>query len=90
MRHNGALIRLGQDFRFGYGDGICAFEVTQLDAQRYEERRIGELRFSEHRGPHTLNIRDGELLFDYYRNHFSPFAAYRRTIARLKRQPIEP
>ena len=84
IRDGGRLIRLGQDFRFGYGDGLCAFEISELSADRYSETMIGTLRFGGPRGPHTLNSRQGELLFDHYDDKFAPLAGYRRLLAKLK------
>ena len=76
------LFRLGQDFRFGYGDGLFAFEIEALSPDDYRERPLGSLRFDEVRGPHTLNIRGGELVFDWYVDRFSPLAGFRRLAAR--------
>jgi len=86
LRTGGRLIRFGQDFRFGYGDGLLAFEVTQLSPERYEERPLVELRFSDRRGPHTMNVSDDELLFDWYRETFSPLAGLRRLLNKLSRR----
>jgi hypothetical protein len=72
------LVRIGQDFSRGYGDGLLAFEIEALSEAEYRERRIGEIRFRGRRGPHTLNFREGELIFDWYRERFSPLAGYRR------------
>ncbi len=71
-------IRLGQDFSSGYGDGLIAFEVETLTADKYCEREIGTIRFADRKGPHTLNWADGEILFDWYRDRFSPLAGLRR------------
>ena len=83
IEHDGRLIRLGQDFRSGYGDGICAFEVEQLTEQDYRERPIGRLRFADRHGPHTLNIRDGRMVFDWYRDRLAPMAGVRRFLAKI-------
>jgi hypothetical protein len=90
VRDGGRLVRIGQDFRFGYGDGLCAFEIVELDPERYAERMIGTLRFDSARGPHTLNARGGQILFDHYRDRFSPLAGYRRLLARLNRRGAAP
>lgn len=79
------LIRLGQDFTSGYGDGIIGFEIETLTPDSYRERRLGRLRFTERRGPHTLNVRDGEMVFDWYVDRVSPLASFRRLAARLRR-----
>lgn len=86
LRSGERLVRLGQDFRFGYGDGLIAFEIERLSPTEYRERAIGELRFSDRRGPHTLNVRDGEILFDWYRERLAPLAGIRRIAARLARR----
>jgi hypothetical protein len=82
IEHRGRLFRLGQDFRSGYGDGICAFEIEELDEHRYRERPLGRLAFLDRRGPHTLNIRGGEMAFDWYRDRVTPMAGLRRLLAR--------
>ena len=84
IRAGGRLIRLGQDFTSGYGDGIIGFEIEALTPDTYRERRLGSLRFNDRRGPHTLNVRGGEMVFDWYVDRVSPLASFRRLAARLK------
>ena len=84
IRSGGRLVRLGQDFTAGYGDGIIGFEIETLTPDSYRERRLGSLRFTDRRGPHTLNVRDGEMVFDWYVDRVSPLASFRRLAARLK------
>jgi hypothetical protein len=74
----GKLVRIGQDLRRGYGDGISFFHVKRLDREGYEEERTGQFRFSDVRGPHTLNLGRGTMTFDYYRDEFFPMAGFRR------------
>jgi hypothetical protein len=76
------LIRLGQNYLAEYGHGIFAFEVEVLSASDYAERPIGEIRFADRRGPHTLNMADGKMVFDWYRDRVSPAAGVRRVMAR--------
>ena len=78
----GQLYRLGQDCRNGYGDGILAFRIDTLSATHYGEAMIGQASFGQRRGPHTLNKRDGKLLFDFYSERFSPLAGLRRLAGR--------
>ena len=82
---DGRLIRFGQDFSGGYGDGLIAFEIDELTPDSYTERKIGTLRFGDRHGPHTLNFREGEMLFDWYQERVSLLAGVRRIAARLKR-----
>lgn len=86
VRSGGRLLRFGQDFLSGYGNGIFIFEVEELSADRFRERQIGAIRFERHQGPHTLNWKDGELLFDWYDDRFAPLAGLRRLNARLSRR----
>lgn len=81
---DGRLIRFGQDFRFGYGDGVFAYEVEELSETAYRERPFGGVRLAGRSGPHTLNFREGEMLFDWYRDAFSLGAGYRRVLQKLR------
>jgi hypothetical protein len=85
LRLDGRLIRFGQSFERFYGDGIVAFEVEEITPARYRERKIGEIRFRDRIGPHTLNVRDGELVFDWYRHALDPMVAVRRLLGRVRR-----
>jgi hypothetical protein len=86
LRLDGRLIRFGQSFERFYGDGIVAFEVEAMTPDSYRERRIGAIRFRDRIGPHTLNMRDGELVFDWYRHQLDPLVAVRRLLGRLRRR----
>lgn len=77
------LIRLGQDFGTGYGDGIIAFRIEELTPDRYRETEIGARSFDRVKGPHTLDVHEGTLLFDWYEERFSPLAGIRRLMNRL-------
>ena len=72
------LYRFGQDFTRDYGDGLLCFQVQALDAGTYEESLVGQIRFDHVKGPHTLDWKDGQLLFDWYEERFSLFAGLRR------------
>lgn len=84
LRIGGRLIRFGQSFERLYGDGIVAFEVEALTPDTYRERRIGSIRFRDRTGPHTLNVKDGELVFDWYRHGFDPLAGLRRLLSEMR------
>jgi hypothetical protein len=79
----GRLFRIGQDVRSDYGDGVRIFEIQELSPQRYRECEVESFNFSRVHGPHTVNIRDGVLLFDWYTNRFSIAAGFRRLLNRL-------
>ena len=73
-----ALFRVGQDFSRRYGDGLLLFEIKSLSPNDYSEMERSSLKFDEVRGPHTVNVRDGKLLFDFYRESLSLFAGWHR------------
>lgn len=78
MLIGGRLIRVGQDLRRNYGDGVSFFQLNRLDRREYEEEPVREFRFSGRRGPHTVNFQQGRLAFDYYDDAFSLLAGFRR------------
>jgi hypothetical protein len=80
---NGELYRIGQLWRRSYGDGVLVFRITALSEVEYAEECVGEASFKHVCGPHTVNRRDGLLLFDYYSERFSPLAGVRRLLNRL-------
>lgn len=75
---DGGLVRVGQDSRGAYGDGLSFFRIRQLDREAYAEEPTGEFRLEGYRGPHTLNLAGGRALFDYYEDRVSPLAGWRR------------
>ncbi|WP_309662913.1 hypothetical protein [Sphingomonas sp.] len=82
---NGARFRFGQDLRRDYGDGIVIFRVDAISPAEYRETEVGAVRLAGLRGPHTLNFRDGDVVFDYYSDRFSPLAGVRRLRSRARR-----
>ena len=82
------LLRLGQSFVDGYGDGLFVFRIDALSETDYAETEIAALKLSDVKGPHTLNVQrlpDGRqrLLFDWYVERASPLAGLRRIKNRL-------
>jgi hypothetical protein len=84
VESNGKRFRLGQDFSGGYGDGLFAFEIEELSRASYRERPIGHIAFRDRKGPHTLNFRRGEMVFDWYVDRFTPLAGVRRLLGKLR------
>lgn len=81
IQRDGALYRFGQDNSGSYGNGIKIMQVTALSPDAYEERKVGELRFSDAKGPHTVDVRNGKVVLDFYVEKFSLLAGYRRLAA---------
>lgn len=86
VEQDGRLFRLGQDFTRDYGDGLILFEIGDLSVDSYSESLISRIRFTDRKGPHTLNIRGNEIVFDWYRDRFAPLAGLRRLVAALQRR----
>lgn len=83
--HDNRLYRFGQNNSDAYGDGIYIMEVIRCDPDVYEERKVGELRFSDASGPHTVDIQNGRAVFDFYMDKFSVLAGYRRFATKIYR-----
>ena len=84
VEQGGQLLRIGQDFSGGYGDGLLVFEIEELSPEQYREHFVGRIGFSDRKGPHTLNFRDGEMVFDWYVDRFAPLAGVRRLLGRAR------
>lgn len=76
------LVRFGQDLTGDYGNGLFAYEIVVLTATDYQERPLGRIAFEDRKGPHTLNIRPGAIVFDWYLDRASPLAGIRRLAAK--------
>lgn len=83
---DGRLYRIGQDGRCQYGDGLILFAICELNEQSYREEIFDTLRFNSVRGPHTLNAQDGQFLFDFYEERFTPLAGVERLRSRLTKK----
>lgn len=84
IQHTGQLYRVGQDFSGSYGDGLLAFAIHDLTPSSYAEHLVGQIRFADRKGPHTLDVQDGLIAFDWYRNRFSLLAGLRRASSLLQ------
>jgi len=86
--HDGRLVRLGQDLSGDYGNGLIIFEISELNESRYSEREVGRIQFADRKGPHTLNVRDDSIVFDWYRDRFHVLAGFRRLKAVLQKRRL--
>ena len=85
VRHGNRIFRLGQDLSRSYGDGLIIFEILTLSPDDYAEQAVGHIRFTNRQGPHTLNFRGREMVFDHYYDRLSPLAGFRRVAATVRR-----
>lgn len=82
FRQGARLFRFGQNFGKAYGDGLLVFEIDTLSAGAFGETLAGTIKFDGVRGPHTLNLREGQAVFDWYEDRVSPLAGVRRLLGR--------
>ena len=87
LSSGGELLRIGQDFTRGYGNGLIAFTIDELTAASYRESEAGSFRFDDRKGPHSFDVApDGTaVVFDWYRDRFTLMAGIRRVLGRLRR-----
>lgn len=78
-----SLYRLGQDFYQSYGDGLLCFRIDCLSPTHYSETLDDTIALRTVKGPHTLDIRGEQIVFDWYEERFSLLAWARRIAARL-------
>jgi len=68
FRHNGSLLRPGQDSRDTYGAGIVLHEVEVLTPETYRERAVSRLRPPRggpyHEGVHSISAAGGCFVID--------------------------
>jgi methionyl-tRNA formyltransferase len=83
------LFRPGQDLRRGYGHGVLLFRIREITPTGYFEEEVGSIAFEAIKGPHTINYRDGRLLFDFYRERLTAAAGLRRLKALLVRRSVQ-
>lgn len=83
----GQLYRIGQDYSQDYGSGLILFSIDEMTPDSYREREVGNFRFEDRKGPHSFNLApDGKaVVFDWYRDGFTPMAGIRRVLGRLRR-----
>lgn len=55
---------------------LILFEVEELSPEAYSERKADHIRFTDRRGPLTLNLRGNRIVFDWYHDRFSPLAGF--------------
>ena len=62
------------------------FDIDAIIPQAYRKSVTREIAFENVSGPHTLNLRDDMLAFDWYRERISMLAGARRLAGRLNRK----
>ena len=81
--HNNELFRVGQDNRFGYGERVSVFKINSINEKVYSEKLVSSVEVAGKLGPHTINIRGKDVVFDFYENTFNLFAWYNRLLGLL-------
>ena len=72
------LVRVGQDLTRAYGDGLIFFVIEKLTRAEYRERQLFRFSLKDRKGPHTINFRGKQAVFDWYTDRFSLLAGVRR------------
>jgi hypothetical protein len=83
VQGNNRLFRFGQNNCRDYGNGLTIQAIIKLTPTNYEEQTIGAIRFTDAKGPHTLDYYDKRAVLDFYLDSFSPLAGWRRLAAKL-------
>ena len=76
------MYRFGQNNCYDYGNGITVSEIESLSKERYSEKKVASIMFSDALGPHTFDIFGNLAVLDFYMNKFSVGAGYRRIAAK--------
>ena len=67
------LFRFGQDNTGLYGNGIIVNKIKFLSSLKYTEEFFTTIKFKNFYGPHTINLNDNRLVFDFYKKNFNLF-----------------
>lgn len=81
----GDLYRFGQNNSYGYGEKISVMKIKQLSKNFYTEERVSSININSVLGPHTIDIKNNDILFDFYSEDFNILAGYRRIIGRINK-----
>ena len=80
---NGDLFRFGQNNTSSYGNGIVINKIIEISEEKYCEEEVGSIRFNDCFGPHTIDIKNREVILDFYENKFNIFAGFNRIKTRF-------
>ena len=85
LRHQGRIIRFGQNNSGEYGESLSVIQITSLSAKSYDEVKIGTLTIDNFIGPHSISFNSDmtEIVIDYYTNKFSFLAGIKRIKSKL-------
>ena len=80
---NGDLFRFGQNNTSSYGNGIIINKIIEISEEKYCEEEVGSIRFNDCFGPHTIDIKNREMILDFYEDKFNIFAGFNRIKTRF-------
>jgi len=75
---NGELFRFGQNNTISYGNGIVINKIIEISVEKYSEEEVGSINFTDCSGPHTIDIKNEEIVLDFYEDTFNIFAGLNR------------
>ena len=85
LRWGDKVYRVGQNNCFAYGNGITISEIECLSRERYSERNVASVSFTDALGPHTVDVFGNLAVLDFYTNQLSFSAGYRRIVGKYLR-----
>ena len=84
IKYKNQLYRISQDNTNDYGNGIIINLIKVLDPNTYEEEILKRIYVKNFYGPHTLNIFDKNITFDFYYHKFNLLAGVNRIRQKIK------
>ena len=60
-------------------------KINQLTKNFYSEEKVSSISIDSALGPHTIDIKNSEIIFDFYSNDFNMLAGYRRIIGHINK-----
>lgn len=78
VKHKNLIYRIGQNNSKEYGNGISINLVKLLSPKNYEEQFVKKISINKFKGPHTINIFNENIIFDFYYDKFNVFAGLNR------------
>jgi hypothetical protein len=77
------LFRFSQDCSEKYGSMMNIFSIREIGTTKYDEVKVGSIKFSDAFGPHAISKHADSYYIDFYTENFSFGAGYRRFKAKF-------
>ena len=77
---SGGALPLADGITIGLGKFNKIIEISE---EKYCEEEVGSIRFNDCFGPHTIDIKNREMILDFYEDKFNIFAGFNRIKTRF-------